>query len=132
MSSLPTDKVPIYAPSKGGALRQCEIISDLIEPVVEPGSIRDIVKGPFVRGQVHPFAVIISQDCDLEQDFSARQGTQVRQDKLLQNVLLCDVFEIWELITTNSLRASELRKRLLNNKDERYHFLERIAAEYDL
>lgn len=131
MSSMPTDTPQIYAPSNQGALRQCEIISDLLEPIVEPGSIRDQGDGPLVRRQMHPFAVVVSQDCDLEQDFQARQGAQISQDKLLQNVLFCDVFEIWELITTNSLHARELRKRLINNKDERHHFLERIAAEYD-
>jgi hypothetical protein len=70
--------------------------------------------------------IIVTQDCDLEQDFRAR-NEQVRQDKLLPNVLLC----IAQESSTVQVAGSNVWKRLRQNKDERYQFLERVPPELD-
>ena len=47
------------------------------------------------RGTVRQYnhAVILSQDCDLEQDYHARQGGQTKTDKQLFGALLCGAYE---------------------------------------
>lgn len=43
------------------------------------------------------YAVVLSQDCDLEQDYNSRQETQENLDKHLFGVLLCGAYEADEV-----------------------------------
>ena len=84
----------VYVASQMFPLRQGEIFSDLVQahldlPSLASGSV-------LVQLKVHPFTVILSQDCDLEQDFKARQG-QNTQDKLIPNILFCEVITAEQL-----------------------------------
>jgi hypothetical protein len=89
MSSDESQRIVIYASSLSGvALRQCEIVSGLVLHRVVPGST-DSQEGPIVEQVMHPFALILSQDCDLDLDFKARQG-QVGADKIIPTVLFCE------------------------------------------
>ena len=76
----------------------------------------------------HSFAVVLTQGCDLEQDFKARNG-QNKLDKLLPDVLCC------QMDTAKQLRGtvvnSEIWKRISQNKDERYHFLQKVELLCD-
>lgn len=120
----------IYLPSPSGTpLRQCEILSDLyvsrlaLESVA-PGSATQVV--PIH----HPFAIILSQDCDLDIDYKARFGDSVIEDKLLPSVLFCEVTTADNLRSGNGIN-SELWRRIVKNNDERYQYLRSITAEQD-
>ena len=39
----------------------------------------------------HPYVIVTTQDCDLEQDYGARQG-EIQEDKLLEHILFCPHF----------------------------------------
>jgi hypothetical protein len=80
-------QVRIYTPSTPGALRQGEIVTGLIQLRVELASIATADEGAVIQPIVHPFAIVMSQDCDLDRDFRARQQ-QAGQEKLLPNVFL--------------------------------------------
>ena len=111
------------SPTEPAALRQCEIISGLVQKIPqfktgEPPQI-DLI--------THPFSLLISQDCDLDLDYHARFGTSVTNPdaKLLPNILFCMV------VTAEQLKGaagidSRVWKRVKINKDERYHFLEEV------
>jgi len=81
----------------------------------------------------HPYAVVMSPDCDLEQDFAERMDSSKKEeqpDKLIPSVLLL------EAITVNELRATtpagkDIWKRIRQNKDERYHVLEAVPIKSD-
>ncbi len=53
-------------------LRQGEILSNLIQVVIDLESIgnEEIV----IDDKAHPYAIVVSQDCDLDWDYKARQG----------------------------------------------------------
>lgn len=110
----------VYIPSESSHLRQGEIIENIFEltPKLPLGKTTDMEQTRASRTD-HPRAIIVSQDCDLEWDYKARQG-QVSNDKLLQHVLFCDLFLRDELILRSKL-ASDLFKRVKQNQDERYH-----------
>lgn len=112
-------------------LRQCEIVSDFIEPSVVPGSMRSIDGQPEVKPKLHPYTVILSQDCDLELDFLAREEGLVKPDKLLPSVLFCELFALKELVDINRIKESGIYQRVIQNKDERYHFLQEVAQDED-
>ena len=118
------------------ALRQSELLTNVIDSVIDPETI--FRKTPSYLQKIHPFAVLISQDCDLDWDFAARQS-QAQAHKLVPAVLLLEVMsaedmarQILELEGVSSSRKSRIWARVRQNKDERYHFLEKIRNSYDL
>ena len=94
-------------------LRQAEIISDLIQHRYD--SELDEVKAEF-----HRYVIVVTQDCDLLQDYKDQ----------LNNVLLYKA-EPASDVRTMVPPGSDIWKRIIQNKDERYHLLEAIGTEDD-
>ena len=120
-------EVPKYAPSVAGTeLRQVEILSHVVqlrlrEMAPLQGAERDLVEIQWA------WAIIVTQDCDLEQDFRARRG-DVAADKILPNILLCGAQEAAKAVVPP---GREIWKPIQQNKNERYQFLERVPPELD-
>ena len=134
---------PIYEPSPSeGALRQGEILSNLIQIRVKLDSIgKDIYEGENI---IHPFAIVVTQDCDLEQDFKAQHG-DAGKHRLLPNILFCEVelADIMRYGENDSALPEDKRARsslihtkdwkvIAQNDDERYHFLQEVEKQADL
>ena len=81
----------------------------------------------------HPFAIIVSQDCDLEQDFNYRYGNKGNQRNELPSVLLCQAEDIDEFMNSEVYRSlfssSTFKGNFKNNNEFRYHFIQEIPAE---
>jgi len=122
----PTGEQAIYSPSANGEpLRQTEIISQLIQVRQSLASIKGNV-GPEIERIRHLFALILTQDCDLEQDFTIRfndTGAVPSPEQLLPNVILCEVMTAADL-TARTPKGSDIWRRVTGNKDERYHLLQ--------
>jgi hypothetical protein len=123
----------IYAPSpQEGALRQGEIVTDLIQFKIDRD---DIGTGdpPNAYEVRHPFSTIVSQDCDLDWDFKARQAEQetVAEHRLLPNVMFCETTTAEKLRNRQGIN-SNIWKSIRTNNNERYHFLQQIPFEEDL
>lgn len=128
----------IYVPSCGGAFRQAEILSGVSQ------IIRDITSTSTEAIPLnivnHPYSIILSQDCDLDLDFRARNGLEgpnnkmVGREKIIPNILLCQVFtakELYENGKTSKEINSTLWDRIKTNSDVRYHFCQAAEAELD-
>ena len=105
-------------------IRQGEIINSLFElklQIPEGKSIDDVREQAKLDPIVHPYVIVVSQDCDLEWDYKARQG-EAPEGKLMTHVLFCDLFLEDELPGRNKL-TNELFRRVERNQDERYHHL---------
>jgi hypothetical protein len=111
----------------GHYLEQGEFISHLVQTHAQVPSIN----GPTIQVdfKTHPLAVIVSQGCDLEQDFHARQGN-IAHDKLIPTVLFCEMVTATEL-RSSPRKTSEIWNRIRNNTDERYHFFQKVELVYD-
>ena len=118
----------VYGRSGSAELCQGETISELLQPELEIASV-GVAEPIRVSRKLHPFAVILSQGCDLGLDFKARAG-QVKEDKLLPNVLFCEVFTAAELKGSGTMN-SQIWGRVQKNKDERYQFLQKVEPIYD-
>jgi hypothetical protein len=120
---------PIYSASVEGELRQGEIITDL--PELRLNVPQFIATGDALFDiDLHPYAIVVSQDCDLMQDYSAKQDNLVAPDKVLPNILFC------EATTAKLLRGradinKDAWRRAVTNKNERYHVLESVPAQFD-
>jgi hypothetical protein len=81
----------------------------------------------------HPLAIIFSADCDLTQHFKAISAGNPTADKLLPNVLLCDVMHSEQLReASKAILTSKLWADVRKNKSERYQFLAELTADRDL
>lgn len=123
--------------------RQGEILTDLIQIHAHVGSLSKIPSELNadieleVEEKIHPYALILTQDCDLDWDFKAREvgpdkdpnAEQKRQAKIVPNILLC------ELSTADILRprlaGSDVLRRIQRHQDERYHVIPGIPAASD-
>ena len=109
-------------------LRQGEILSDLIQFRLDVATLG--AEAPTASPYRHPFALLLTQDCDLEQDFFARSGT-IALDKQLPNLLFCEVARAQELYDRIRQTNRKLWDRIKINKDERYHYLQKVEPSCD-
>lgn len=121
---------PIYAPSQTGSLRQGELVSGVVEFKRVIGSGQSTVQTE-VKGLIHPYAMVLTQDCDLVWDYQARQEASSAH-KLLPNILFCEVMEADSFKQERAEINSSIWQRIKTNKDERYQFLEAIPQTSDL
>jgi hypothetical protein len=121
----------IYRAAPAGAnqaFRQGEILSAVVQTRLDLATLDTPTEG-YVRVR-HPFTVILTQDCDLEQDFSARRG-HVAADKQIPGILFCEVATAEDLYGFVKQTNRKLWDRIRINKDERYHFLQKVEPADD-
>ena len=126
-----------FASPPSGVLRQGEIVSEVVQVHIRAESLDSRSEDLDLEEKAHPYALILTQDCDLDWDFKARATTpenaaqeNKRQAKLVPNILLC------ELSTVDSLKprlaGGDVLRRIRSNQDERYHFLPSVTPSGDL
>lgn len=109
-----------------GPLLQGEILSNLPQARLAIEAAPSEGQGVFDI-KVHPWVIVMSQDCDLEQDFHAGPG------RMSPNILFCEMStadDLSALIRTSGLGSSKWQL-IRQNNDPRYHFLQRSAQEDD-
>jgi hypothetical protein len=113
----------------GERLHQGEVLQGLIQ-------VRQSLKTisgdgpPQLDEIVHPFAIVMTQDCDLEQDFNFRTGT-VQGSSPLANILFCEAMATADF-KAKVPQGKDIWKRVIQNKDERYQCLEAVPPGQDL
>lgn len=133
----PSRQVKYEKSKDAGALRQGEILSDVVQISILPESID--TTSPTVKRAKYDYAIVVTPDCDLEWDFKAQQGNASR-GKIVPNILLCTVIfssDLAKRINEDRTPGKKFEtktpwKRITQNKEERYHFLEKIDSALDL
>jgi len=107
-------------------LHQGEIVSNVIQthPIVTTLGNAN----PDFAEIVHPLAVVLTQDCDLESDFLRRSGARDTGSQIL-SILFCEAVEA--AAVRQSVKASKIWDRVRSNKDERYQYLRAVQPEAD-
>lgn len=120
--------IPIYLPADlEGELRQGEIVTGLLHSAVTGKSLVQYMTSGNTTGTEisvlrYEYAVVMTQDCDLEQDFKVRAAGGM-SDKLLQHILFCEAAPADNFQEDPALKSREIRKQFANNKMERYQYL---------
>lgn len=82
-----------------------------------------------------PYLVVLTQDCDLEQDFTNHNSSShdgLNHDKYLQSILVCPAYLAEDLKAGNHLSEMNMKMEQINserwsqlkkNQTSRYHFL---------
>lgn len=117
------------------ALRQGEVLANVLElrlKLESPSSGKpdSIYEANPVK---HPYAIIVSQDCDLEQDFNYRFGKKGNQRNELPSVVLCQAEDIDEFIKSDLYRSlfksSTFEGNFKKNNEFRYHFIQEVPSK---
>ena len=117
----------MYHPSTEGALRQGEIVTGIRQAMLVVDTLESEL--PEIEFRSHPFAIVLSQDCDLDQDLRARQSRDPSAaNRLIHSVLFAEVSVATEV---RGRVPPNIWDRIKKNKDERYHFLEAVAQTDD-
>jgi hypothetical protein len=122
-----------YQPSiNNNPLRQGEILTNLVQynPVVSELSLEgeELSFEPII----HPYAIVVTQDCDLDWDYRARQRENSQPSKLLNSIILCEISTAKEVRETTDNMNSKEWKLVESHRHERFYFFERIPLEYEL
>ncbi len=119
--------VPRYSPLElEAAIRQGEILSDIVEWLADPTT-----DPPDVLKVEHEYCVVATQDCDLEQDFNARNGEKVKPQNHIAEVLLLSAFPSTKT-NENHIEDKGLHKKIRNNDHPKLQLLESVPSNEDL
>ena len=110
------------------ALRQGEMLTNLIQIHLDLQTIG--LPEPRVTPRRHEYALVLSQDCDLDLDFKARGGT-ISPEKQSPSVLFCEVITAQELRFGPGGMNSTIWSNVRTNKHERYQFLQKVDPAED-
>lgn len=128
-------KQAIYQQSiKNTSLRQGEILTNVVQynPVASELSVE--AQELSFEPVVHPYAIIITQDCDLDWDYRVRQSSNIQLPKLLNSVILCEIAtarEIRDIEDKSTMNSGEW-KFVQSHRHERFYFFETIPVECEL
>lgn len=137
-----------YPSSKESAVRQGEILTGIVEFIPNEIPSPELLYGEgevalSFRSRVHPFAIVVTQDCDLDWDYAARteeanladpNSEQKYRYKKLHSVILCEVDTARNIrnISDKGLMNRAAWDLVKSNRHERFHFLEGVSSEFDL
>ncbi len=120
-----------YCKRENGRVYQGDILRDMLllemEYVDEEGSGYSIIEKKV------PYIIVLTQDCDLEQDFNNRAQISEKHDKYIDSILVCPAYLAEEFRKGKHLENFGLSMEMWNSKrydqikkqnNYRYHYLE--------
>ena len=119
------------------ALRQGEILENVVELQIDPDSIgsEDSDSIYDVSRVEHPFAIVVSQDCDLEQGYNFTFHNRGNLRNELPSILFCQAQDVDKFrksdLYRNLFKEGPFRRDFRNNDVFRYHFIQAIPTEFD-
>lgn len=119
----------IYAASVDGPLRQGEVVSNLDQARLTIDSV--LTKDPSVVFVRHAWAIVVTQDCDLDWDHKGRvpSADAKAAARQIPSVLFLEVRLAAE--AKQQCGGSDIWKRIAQNKDERFQFLQQVPCGSD-
>jgi len=115
---------------KGSSLRQGEILTGVFQynPVIDeiPKESQELSFTPIF----HPYAIVITQDCDLDWDYKARV-TNNNPAKFLNSIILCEIGTAELIRSTDGMNRKEW-ELVVAHRHERFYFFEKIPSECEV
>lgn len=125
------ERVIYQTSDKGSSLRQGEILTGVVQynPVIDDIclELQELSFTPIV----HPYAIVITQDCDLDWDYKAREINDKSSGKLLNSVVLCEIDTAKAIRDTDGINRKEW-ELVTAHRHERFYFFEKILPKCDL
>lgn len=118
------DKVPDTRVCQGDILRDIEYLE----------SMREVEGEIEIRKIIYPYAIVLTQDCDLAQDYTFRHEEKETKDKLIVSVLMAPMHNaehvfVGEHLNELGITSQRIKKNgshgklIMQNQLPRYHYL---------
>jgi hypothetical protein len=118
------------ASDKESSLRQGEILTGVVQynPVIDeiPKEFQELSFTPII----HPYAIVITQDCDLDWDYKARV-TNNNPAKFLNSIVLCEIGTAESIRSTDGINRKEW-ELVIAHRHERFYFFEKIPPKCEV
>jgi len=133
------DERVIYQSSdKDSPLRQGEILTGVIQykPVVNE-IVNEILQGAQESRNLsftpilHPYTIVVTQDCDLDWDYKARRDSNANSTKLLNSIILCEIETAAAIRSTDGVNRKEW-ELVISHRHERFYFFEKILPQCEI
>lgn len=119
------ERVIYQASDKSSSLRQGEILTGVVQynPVINEimPELQELSFTPIL----HPYAIVVTQDCDLDWDYKARRISNSSSAKLLNSIILCEIDTAEAIRSTDGMNRKEW-ELVVAHRHERYYFFEKI------
>ncbi|NQE35189.1 hypothetical protein [Microcoleus asticus] len=130
-----TEQAIYQRSNKNTSLRQGEILTNVTQYNVDPAALSS--EQPDISLSVnqitHPYAIVVTQDCDLDWDYKARaEKEQSKPDKFLNSVILCEISKAEEVRKSGNNMNRKEWELVSTQRHERFYFLEKIDVDYEL
>lgn len=119
------------ASSRTGAFRQGEILTDVIQYKPVADDLKEDNQELSFEPIIHPFAIIVTQDCDLDWDFNDRKAEKSQSAKFLNSILLCEISTAREIRDNGENMNAKAWDYVKSHRDERFYFFEKIPSACD-
>ena len=110
-------------------LFQGEFLERVIEWIPKHDSIESPREVTGVEPRLHKSVIVMTQDCDLEQDWT-RRSSKLGEATDLPGILMCPAVPADEARSNQGL-SSDLWKPVRSNKNERFQYLADVPRECD-
>lgn len=126
------ERVIYQASDKGSSLRQGEILTGVVQykPVVS--ELLQEAQDLSFDAVLHPYTIVVTQDCDLDWDYRARQSNDPQPSKLLNSVVLCEIAAARDIRDTADNMNSKEWKLIESHRHERFYFFEKVPPECEV
>lgn len=117
----------------GFSLRQGEILTGVVQynPVIDEISSDWHASQELSFTQIlHPYTIIVTQDCDLDWDHKARKAQTGNVTKLLNSVILCEIDTAEAVRKTDGMNRKDW-ELVASHRHERFYFFEKIPPDCD-
>lgn len=118
------------ASDKDSSLRQGEILTGVTQYNPVANELSKDSPGLSFTPIIHPYAIIVTQDCDLDWDYKAR-GTDGNLAKLLNSIVLCEVDTAKSIRSTDGVNRKEW-ELVVAHRHERFYFFEKTPPECEV
>lgn len=121
------ERVVYQASNKGSSLRQGEILTGVVQynPIINeiPKEFQELSFTPII----HPYAIVVTQDCDLDWDYKAREDND-NPAKLLNSIVLCEIDTAAAIRSTDGMNSKEWGL-IEAHRHEKFYFFEKVSPE---
>lgn len=126
------ERVIYQLSGKDTSLRQGEILTNVIQYVPVASELSLESKELSFKERIHPYIIVVTQDCDLDWDYQARQSNSNQLQKLLNSIILCEIATAREVKDTADNMNTREWALVKSHRHERFYFFETIPNNCDL
>jgi hypothetical protein len=126
------ERIIYQASNKDCSLRQGEILTGVVQYKPVADELLQQTQELSFEAVLHPYVIVVTQDCDLDWDYKNRNSQDIQLSKSLNSIILCEIGTAQEIRDTADNMNTKEWGLVKNHRHERFYFFEKIPAENEI